>query len=516
MGVVYRALQPSVNRHVAVKVLDRHLASDPEFEQRFRREVSILALLKHPAVLSIIDFGEADGYTYLVMPLVDGGTLADRLRGEPLPLAEVQRIISQVAEAIHYAHGKGVVHRDIKPSNILLDESGNCLVADFGIARVAGSGAHLTLTGTQVGTPAYMSPEQAEGEPGGPASDVYSLGIVLYELLTGRVPFKGDTPVAVAVKHVTAAVPPATVLNPAVDRAVEDVLLKALAKSPARRFSTARDLASALSATIGSTASATLERPSESDTDATLHRTPAATFRRGSPTADSTTETVRRTDDHTTVATGPDPLFASSIRHEPVSARSSGIVRAATLAVFAAAAGVSVYLMMRPTSPSESEAQPAPFESAQAIPATSAPRETLPSIPAPSESVSTQPLSAEAPPPPPPPPPPRVDQPADAPAPPPPGSPVRVSGNIKEPAKIRHVPPVYPPIAQSARVQGIVIIEAVIDPQGYVQETRVMRSIPLLDQAAIDAVKQWQFTPTLLNGVAVPVIMTVTVQFTLT
>jgi tRNA A-37 threonylcarbamoyl transferase component Bud32 len=247
MAAVYLALQLSVNRQVAVKILPRHHAGDAEFVARFRREVSILAMLKHPGVLSIIDFGESEGYTYIVMPLVEGGTLAGRLTGEPLPLDEVTRIIGQVGDALDYAHGKGVVHRDLKPSNILMDERGNCLLSDFGIARVSGGGAHLTMTGTQIGTPTYMSPEQAEGQPGGPASDIYSLGVVLYELVTGRVPFEGDTPIAIAVKHVTATVPPPRSRNPRLPADVEAVVLKALARAPGDRYATARDLVAALS-----------------------------------------------------------------------------------------------------------------------------------------------------------------------------------------------------------------------------------------------------------------------------
>jgi serine/threonine-protein kinase len=247
MAAVYLALQISVNRQVALKVLPRHFAGDAEFVARFRREVSILAMLKHPGILSIIDFGESDGYTYIVMPLVEGGTLASRLTGDPLRLEEAARIIGQIGDALDYAHGKGVVHRDLKPSNILMDERGNCLLSDFGIARISGGGGHLTMTGTQIGTPTYMSPEQAEGQPGGPASDIYSLGVVLYELVSGRVPFEADTPIAIAVKHVMAQVPPPRSHNPHLPAAVEAVVLKALARAPGDRYATVHDLTAALS-----------------------------------------------------------------------------------------------------------------------------------------------------------------------------------------------------------------------------------------------------------------------------
>ena len=236
MASVYKAYQPAVNRHVAVKVLDRHLTADPLFRDRFRHEAKIVAQFQHPHILPVFDFGETDGYTYLAMPFVQGGTLAGLLTGQPLRLDLVARAIQQVGSALDYAHSKGIVHRDIKPSNVLLDERGNCVLADFGIARLEEGATRLTVTGTLLGTPEYMSPEQAAGEPVGNASDIYSLGIVLYELLTGRVPFKAETPVAVAIKHLTAPLPPPRRLNPELTPEIEAVVLKALARAPNDRF----------------------------------------------------------------------------------------------------------------------------------------------------------------------------------------------------------------------------------------------------------------------------------------
>ena len=250
MASVYKAFQPAVNRYVALKVLSPYFTSDPQFAQRFRHEAALVAQLQHPHILPVFDFGESEGYAYLAMPFIDAGTLANTLTGRPIPFDVVERVIRQVGDALDYAHSKGIVHRDLKPANVLLDERGNCLLADFGIARISEGATRLTVTGTIMGTPEYMSPEQASGETAGPASDIYSLGIVLYEMVTGRVPFRADTPIAVAIKHVTAALPPPRASNASLTPAVEAVVLKALARAPADRFSSAADMSASLTAAL--------------------------------------------------------------------------------------------------------------------------------------------------------------------------------------------------------------------------------------------------------------------------
>jgi serine/threonine-protein kinase len=256
MATVYLAYQPSVARSVALKVLHPSLAQNPGFHVRFQREARVLANLQHPHILAVYDFGEAEDYAFVVMPYLETGTLADRLTGQPLPLAEAAKVVAQVGDALDYASSRGVVHRDVKPSNILLDGRGNCLLSDFGIAKILDTGparlfdtaAGPTLSGNIVGTPAYLSPEQGRGEPVDLQSDLYSLGIVLYEMVTGRVPFEAETPVGVIFKHMQEPLPLPTTINPGLPVAVEDVLLRALAKDRRERFATGAEFAQALQA----------------------------------------------------------------------------------------------------------------------------------------------------------------------------------------------------------------------------------------------------------------------------
>ena len=246
MAAVYRAYQPAMERYVALKVLPRRFADDPQFSARFSREAKLLAQLQHPHILSVFDYGQMEGYTYLVMPFVRSGTLADLLTGQPLPPDRIRQVIMQLGDALHYAHTRGLIHRDVKPSNVLIDESGNCLLTDFGLARMAESSMKLTTTGTIMGTPAYMSPEQGAGQKIDSRSDIYSLGIILYEMATGRVPYRAETPAAVIFKHIYDPLPPARDLNPDLPEPVELVILKAMSKTPEGRYQTASDLARAV------------------------------------------------------------------------------------------------------------------------------------------------------------------------------------------------------------------------------------------------------------------------------
>lgn len=234
MATVFKAHDTANDRIVALKALSPAMAQHPQFSQRFRREAGVVEKLRHPNIVPIIDFGETGGFAYLVMPFCHE-SLSDRLKKGPLRPLEGARMMRQITAALDYAHREGVVHRDIKPSNILLDEQGNALLSDFGLAHI--SDASVSLTGSALlGTPAYISPEQVRGEKVDARCDQYSLGIVLYQLITGQVPFEADTPLAVLVKHINEPLPRPRSIKPNLPPLIEMVILKATAKNPADRF----------------------------------------------------------------------------------------------------------------------------------------------------------------------------------------------------------------------------------------------------------------------------------------
>jgi serine/threonine-protein kinase len=261
MAAVYKSYQPGMDRTVALKVLPRHFASDPTFLARFSQEARVIANLEHQNILPVYDFGDSDGYTYLVMRFVDGGTLGDLLSRERLTLAQVRHVMAQVGGAVAYAHARGVLHRDIKPSNVLIDASGNCLLSDFGLAKMAEGNTKLTQTGGIMGTPAYMSPEQGLGSPVDARTDIYALGVVLYEIATGRLPFLADTPIALIMKHIHDPLPPPRSYNPEVSEGLERVILKALAKDPGDRYASAGEMVGGLCAALSGVGDATLTVP---------------------------------------------------------------------------------------------------------------------------------------------------------------------------------------------------------------------------------------------------------------
>lgn len=236
MAAVYRAYHASMDRDVALKIMPFQFAQNEEFNQRFQREVRVIAGLEHPHILPVYDSGEFEGSPYLVMRYLNAGTLYGRIKAGALPLEQVDWIFSQVADALGYAHSRDVIHRDVKPSNVLIDGRGDAFLMDFGIAKLVGDSSKFTATGVITGTPAYMSPEQAHTQDLDGRSDVYALGVVLYEMVTGRVPFEAETPMAVILKHIQEPLPLPSELNPDLHPAVERVILKALAKNREDRF----------------------------------------------------------------------------------------------------------------------------------------------------------------------------------------------------------------------------------------------------------------------------------------
>jgi serine/threonine protein kinase len=271
MATVYRATQPAIGRTVAIKVLPPQFLHDSTFLQRFEREVRLAAQLQHPRILPIYDYGEQDGLPYIVMAYVAGGTLADAIRyaGGGMPLDEAARLIGQMAEALDFAHEKGVVHRDFKPSNVLLDELDNTYLADFGIARAAESTAQLTGSGL-LGTPPYMAPELGEAGTTSPQTDIYALGITLYQMLTGSLPYRATTPVSALLAHQTEPIPDIRRIRRDLPAEVQTVIEGAMAKSPADRYPTAGQVAADLQSALSGSPLSRTPPPAPPPVDPTL------------------------------------------------------------------------------------------------------------------------------------------------------------------------------------------------------------------------------------------------------
>jgi serine/threonine-protein kinase len=246
MAEVFLAVDTQLGRAVAVKTILPSLVSQRTFLERFLREARLVAALEHPNILPIYDFGEQDGVPYLVMPQMTGGTLAERVGLSGLPPELAVDYVAQLAHALDVAHGAGILHRDVKPSNVLMDRNERPVLADFGLARVAGAASDLTATGIMVGTPLYMAPELAQGAEASPSTDLYALAVLAYQMLSGTTPFSGETPVAVLHQHVARQVPPLSERDTEFPPRVDDFFKRALAKQADRRFESGTELAHAL------------------------------------------------------------------------------------------------------------------------------------------------------------------------------------------------------------------------------------------------------------------------------
>jgi serine/threonine-protein kinase len=252
MATVFRAFDPRFEREVAVKLLPTDLHLDEGLRARFEREAKTIAMIEHPAIVPVYDYGEEHGQLYLVMRLMSGGSLADRLRRRgALQDNETLRILEQVAGGLDAAHAKGIVHRDLKPGNVLFDEYGNAMISDFGIVKLTQASVVLTQASSLVGTPAYMSPEQIRGEADiDRRSDLYSLGVIVFEMLSGQLPYAADTPYGVMMKHVAEPVPRLLDTQPHLAPECQAVIERAMAKTREARFGTAGELASTLTRAV--------------------------------------------------------------------------------------------------------------------------------------------------------------------------------------------------------------------------------------------------------------------------
>ncbi|TAK14486.1 MAG: tetratricopeptide repeat protein [Anaerolineae bacterium] len=250
MASIFKAYQPSLDREVAIKIMPPYFAQqDESFTTRFKREARAIAKLRHPNILVVMDFGEEGEYAYIVMEYIAAGTLKEQMEQGPMTLRQISTLVGQIAGALDYAHTEGVVHRDIKPSNILMSKKDWALLTDFGLARMVG-GSMLTQSGMTVGTPAYMSPEQGSGDPVDHRTDIYSLGVMLYEMVTGEVPYTAETPMAIVVKHIVDPLPMPRAKRPDLPEEVQRIILKALAKKPTDRYQRAGEIAEALNAAL--------------------------------------------------------------------------------------------------------------------------------------------------------------------------------------------------------------------------------------------------------------------------
>jgi serine/threonine-protein kinase len=271
MGTIYSATDERLGRQVAVKIPRAELRSEENFLERFRREALAAASLSHPNVASVFDYGEENGQPFIVMELVNGRDLARILTEGPLAAERAIWIASQVCSALQHAHGIGIVHRDVKPGNVIVceEEGDRVKVTDFGIAHATGD-MTLTATGSLFGTPQYLSPEQAQGERATSRSDIYSLGIVLFEMLTGQPPFVGDNAVTVALRHVNEEIPAPSSINPKLSPELDALVANATAREPGQRFATAEEMVAALNSLGTGAPQETITHAHEEDAAATL------------------------------------------------------------------------------------------------------------------------------------------------------------------------------------------------------------------------------------------------------
>ncbi len=499
MGQVYLARDQTLDIPVAVKTMSALLQHDAGAVERLKDEARAALQLAHPNIVRVNHFEDGESLKFLVMEYVEGETLARRVvRDKRLDEAEVRRIGIALCEALAHAHASSVLHRDVKPANVLLGARGAVKLADFGIARVARDSVSR-LTGTvTAGTLMYMAPELVMGEKATPQGDLYGLGAVLYELLSGEPPFHtGDVS-----RQILEKAPDAL---PGVSRDLEATVLRLLAKRPEERFESAAAVRKELDGTAAAARAA--EQARQEEEARRLEKAREAEKSSG----------ARQNDDSGGETDG--AALPGTLARPPSQSRQLTVIAAVSMS----AAAVLILLLSgvfthrvdpggsAPAAPSEA-ASPAPSPgppqpqqpqsaAAATVPATSPGAE--PAVQA--APIAEQDEAGRS----------GVGNQAATPA----MAPIRIGvgsgARLARPTKTKDAKPIYPDLAAAAHVEGVVIIEATIGPDGKVQDANILHSIPLLDQAALDAVRQWEFTPTTLDGVPVPVIMTVTVNFAL-
>ena len=370
MAEVWEAFDEGLHRSVAVKVVRDEIAGEAEFRERFVREARLAAQLEHPRILPIYDFGTEGGVTYLVMPLLPGGSLKERISG-PMEAHEAVEALAAIAAALDHAHARGVLHRDVKPSNVLVDASGSLLLADFGLAKNTGVSSELTAAGMVVGTPAYMAPEQAIGKPVDARADQYALAVVAFELLTGRTPFRSESPFAVLDKHLREAPPPPSSFVAGLPWEADAVLAKALSKQPAERYGSCREMVEALAGALGTSLpmrpSTSLRAAGASDATwvAGSGATPTPSRRTPPPLTPASNATLPASPTNLTM---PAPPTGVTMRRPAPAGPSTGTIVAAVTVVavlfLGAAGGVAWMLFGRrdaaPPADVEAAATPAP------------------------------------------------------------------------------------------------------------------------------------------------------------
>jgi serine/threonine-protein kinase len=511
MAAVYHAYDTELERDVALKVLPPESLHDDSFARRFEREARLVAQLEHPHIVPIYANGIHEGIPWMSMRLLAGGSLDAVLKKHRLPVARVLEILRSIAEALDHAHAAGVVHRDIKPSNVLLDDAGRVFVGDFGLARVIEQSLLNTQTAV-AGTPHYMAPEQALGGEVDHRCDIYGLGVVAYEMFTGRVPFAADSPLPILLKHVNE--PPPAPSSDEMSATVWVAVERCLAKQPDDRWPSAAAFATALEEAVAKPSlSPSLPLPSSGPDK----QRPVA---RWAVLAGLLLATI----------IGMSYYPGREMPAEPIPAPSTGIERPAVSAADEPSPGT--------VAPPPSQREPSPVsleDTSPAVPSADVdPPVVLSALPPVDAEALEPPAAAEAPP---------ADPvvapgfepapvsvivdrpasgiverveapPADRPAPPPP-APTPVYGD-RSPVLLNEVKPTYPQLAQAAAIEGAVVLRATVDAKGQVTDVKVVRSNHrLFDEPATEAVRRYEYQPGLRAGVPAPFEVEITLQFVL-